>query len=436
MNTRWFAVFLVLAIAVGCKGVVKATDDTLPDTTPDVADEDMSADVPAEGEPDVVPDGEEDVMDVVEEEEDAPTDAPEDTIGMPCTTDEECDMGVFCDGVEYCHTTGVCRRSPAPTCDDSDDCTVDSCDATLDACVNTLIDGDGDLHPPESCGGDDCDDAVATVYTGAPEVCGDGTDQDCDGRDNLDGECACAVDITSSGTFTGTTTGASNYNGGSCRNSGGAPEIVHELVLGSATEMMFDLSAPDWEGILYVRDGACDGTELGCVRDRSSGLILSLAAGTYYVFVDGYNGSEDGAFTLSTETCPASTVAVTGNNQCSGAHAITANGTYTGDTTSFSDDADPPSGCARSGTAHDAWFSLTLSSDTTVRLDTRCSEFDTVLYIRSGTCTGTGVACDDDTGIGPMAVIDMTLTAGTYYIILDGYYDGSNGEYRLTVSGL
>lgn len=67
------------------------------------------------------------------------------------------------------------------TCDDSDPCTEDSCDPMNGECVHEPIDGDGDGYAPESCGGEDCDDTDDSVYPGAPEVCMDGVDQDCDG---------------------------------------------------------------------------------------------------------------------------------------------------------------------------------------------------------------------------------------------------------------
>ena len=43
------------------------------------------------------------------------------------------------------------------------------------------LDLDGDGFPQE----DDCDDTEADIYPGAPEVIGDGIDQNCDGVDGV-----------------------------------------------------------------------------------------------------------------------------------------------------------------------------------------------------------------------------------------------------------
>ena len=51
--------------------------------------------------------------------------------------------------------------------------------------ADPATDGDGDGFYSTS----DCDDSDASVYPGATEVWYDGTDQDCDGADDLDRAC-------------------------------------------------------------------------------------------------------------------------------------------------------------------------------------------------------------------------------------------------------
>ena len=57
-------------------------------------------------------------------------------VPMPCTTADDCQDGNFCNGAEVCTAEFGCAPAEAPrTCDDSNDCTVDSCDASSDMCV-------------------------------------------------------------------------------------------------------------------------------------------------------------------------------------------------------------------------------------------------------------------------------------------------------------
>ncbi len=58
-------------------------------------------------------------------------------------------------------------------------------------------------------------------------------------------------------------------------------------------------------------------------------------------------------------------------------------------------------------------------------LDTIGSDFDTVLYVRSGTCSGTEVDCNDDSS-STQSSVTITATAGeSYYIFVDGYSSNS-----------
>ena len=112
MTRKLMALFVATLLLAGCKGAIKATGDAGPDGAPDV-EEEVEIDVPADVTPDVLPDGDPDVVEdpdpdvttdpVEDPPEDTPADPVADTIGMPCTSDEDCDMGVFCDGPEYCH---------------------------------------------------------------------------------------------------------------------------------------------------------------------------------------------------------------------------------------------------------------------------------------------------------------------------------------------
>ena len=107
------------------------------------------------------------------------------------TTENDCDDAdptVFPGGLELCDAL-------------DSDCDGDLVDEfgdldgdLLPDCIDLDADGDGEDGNP----GTDCDDLDATVYTGAPEVTGDGIDQDCDGTDTV--ECFEDLDLDGHGT--------------------------------------------------------------------------------------------------------------------------------------------------------------------------------------------------------------------------------------------
>ncbi|MBP7746381.1 MAG: lamin tail domain-containing protein [Phycisphaerae bacterium] len=92
-----------------------------------------------------------------------------------CTSDAECDDGLYCNGDEWCDLgASVCVPGEPPDCSDLLVCTVDTCDEATDSCVHTpnaALCDDGDVcNGAETCSelfgcGDgiplDCDDGIA-----------------------------------------------------------------------------------------------------------------------------------------------------------------------------------------------------------------------------------------------------------------------------------
>ncbi len=81
----------------------------------------------------------------------------------------------------------------AQECEDDDACTTDTC--VGGTCQHSGRDDDMDGAEAESCGGTDCNDQNPNVFLGHPEVCTDGSDNDCNGvADCLDPVCQGGVD--------------------------------------------------------------------------------------------------------------------------------------------------------------------------------------------------------------------------------------------------
>ena len=107
---------------------------------------------------------------------DAGPDAP-----VTCASDDDCDDGRFCTGVERCApgSSAADARGCAPA--EAPPCAVAMCDEALDRCDGCDDDLDGDGVRSIPCGGTDCDDADANRFPGNAEVCDTaGADEDCD----------------------------------------------------------------------------------------------------------------------------------------------------------------------------------------------------------------------------------------------------------------
>lgn len=120
--------------------------------------------------------------------------------------------------------------------------------------------------------------------------------------------CAGLERIETSGTWSGTTVGTFDDGRGSCGGSGG-PDLAYELVLAEEAAVVAEITAATWDTVLYLRSDCGDpATELAC-NDDYSGLRSRidagrLAAGTYYLFVDGLYSGAWGDYTLRVTITP------------------------------------------------------------------------------------------------------------------------------------
>jgi len=155
-------------------------------------------------------------------------------------------------------------------------------------------------------------------------VCGDGIDNDYDGKlDCADEDCDAVLECAPQGDLCGdplvlslnqsvslSTEDFHNlYSRGDCDGGSGgtaAPDVVHSFTATKLGEYTFKIVGADtsFDSILFVNTD-CDPTKAGCVgvSENATGsdetVAHTMAAGeTVYVFVDGYYGSSDGVFGL------------------------------------------------------------------------------------------------------------------------------------------
>lgn len=85
--------------------------------------------------------------------------------------------------------------------------------------------------------------------------------------------------------------------------------------------------------------------------------------------------------------------------------------------------------------AADATFSWTAPRAGTYRVDTGGSDFDTVLYVLDGGCTGAELDCNDDAEKTLQSELTVTLRAGqTVVIVVDGYDAKESGPFSLNIT--
>jgi len=115
---------------------------------------------------------------------------------------------------------------------------------------------------------------------------------------------------------------------------------------------------------------------------------------------------DEDCMAMCTGTCPgAVSVAAPGGRRTI---AVSGSSMYTG------------TGACAGATGPEAVLTFTLSSASDVFITTHGSNIDTVLYVRSCTCSGVQIGCNDDSDALPTSVLQLDdLSGGTYTVFAD-----------------
>jgi hypothetical protein len=109
----------------------------------------------------------------------------------PNTGATACPPGQYCTIDKGCVTSPVCATDQE--CKDAfkgDACKANArCDPKSSLCLFDILDKDHDGHPPQACGGGDCDDSDPQIHPGAQDLC-NGKDDDCDGGIDQGATCS------------------------------------------------------------------------------------------------------------------------------------------------------------------------------------------------------------------------------------------------------
>lgn len=160
------------------------------------------------------------------------------------------------------------------------------------------------------------------------------------------------------------------------------------------------------------------GTTLAENDDAGAGdnfrIVQQVAVGTYYVAVRGYDADETGSYTLQTRFTarPASD---DHGNTLGRATRVGLNSTTTG-SIEYADDTD--------------YFQVTVTQAGTLTVETSGTT-DTYGYLRNA--ANRVLAEDNDGGVGRNFQIIQRVTAGTYYVEVEGFDEDDIGPYTLRV---
>ncbi len=247
-------------------------------------------------------------------------------------------------------------------------------------------------------------------------------------------DCSTAITIACGETLSGSTAEATTDGAAECGTSVSAPGVWYRFE--GLPAQVTATTCPDssYDTKISVYRGTCG--DLVCVGgndDIADGILCSSvtfiadAGITYYILVNGYDGIV-GDFDLAV-TC-----ALPDEDDCVGALPLACGGTVSGSTLDALNDAVP--GCGTDITAPGIWYTFTgIDGQLTLSTCGEGTDYDTKLNVYTGSCTA--LECvggsDDTPGAGQCSTVAFSTTAGTVYYALVQGYDGTTGNFELSL---
>ncbi|WP_437512576.1 MXAN_6577-like cysteine-rich protein [Sorangium sp. So ce1099] len=187
---------------------------------------------------------------------------------------------------------------------------------------------------------------------------------------------------------------------------------------------LFDTQGSSFPVLMDVRSGSCTGDFVTCADGEvtPARATVALSAGdTVVIVLDTYG--ETGTYQLAISEVPCPQIDL----------GSTAPQTVTGTTADFFDLLEPS--CGYSG-GPEATYRFTAPADGLYTFDTEGSTFDTILDVRSGSCAGPSIRCNDD--VDPSREVTTSrvsvLLSADQTVIVSLDSNSTSGEYVLSVA--
>ncbi len=248
------------------------------------------------------------------------------------------------------------------------------------------------------------------------------------------GTCESPI-VLAAGTTTGNTRRGEAEHTGNCASSE-SKELIYKLEVPRRQRVTLEVD-PQFDSVLYVRKDECGDTdaEVACNDDIQSGGKRSSSnhgsridevfeAGTYFVFVDGYN-NDGGSFRLTTSLADIPALA----DVCRQARPL-AGQKVTGSLTGAFDNVH--ASCADEAKGPDALHRLDVPQRARARISVHSDDFAPVVHLRK-TCGDdkTEIGCSDSGAKPEDATFVGFVDPGAYTVFADSSEKSVHGRYTI-----